>query len=81
MRMSAIKHIRNAIFGLSQAEFATIADVSQATISRWEAGEFEPGLNEMRRIRNEAIARGLDWDDGAFFVEPSPTAASVEAAE
>jgi predicted transcriptional regulator len=66
--MEPLRLIRAEIFGLSQVEFAEIAGVSQATVSRWETGELTPGLNELRRIREAAICRGLPWNDAVFFV-------------
>jgi transcriptional regulator with XRE-family HTH domain len=74
--MSAIKHIRREIFKATQAEFATLAGVTQASVSRWEAGG-SPTLDEMQAIRNAAAERGIDWNDALFF-EPAPT--SVQAA-
>jgi transcriptional regulator with XRE-family HTH domain len=55
------------MFALPQQEFAALAGVAQATISRWETGEFSPSLPELQRIRNEAIRRGFNWDDSLFF--------------
>lgn len=49
---------------------ASIAGVTQASVSRWESGEFEPSLEELRRIRAEAQTRGLDLIDAAFFETP-----------
>jgi transcriptional regulator with XRE-family HTH domain len=59
--------MRRELFQLSQIEFAAIAGVSQATVSRWETGELTPGYEELRRIREEAVRRGIDWDDSLFF--------------
>lgn len=69
--MSAIEYIRRHVFGLSQALFAEIANVSQATVSRWEAGGLEPDREQMRSIRDEARRRGLPWQDDWFFDAPS----------
>jgi transcriptional regulator with XRE-family HTH domain len=65
--MSVFKRIRVDLFHLQQSELAAIAGVSQATVSRWETGELSPGYEEMRRIREEAVRRGIDWDDSLFF--------------
>jgi transcriptional regulator with XRE-family HTH domain len=65
--MSVFKRIRVDLFHLQQAELAAIAGVSQATVSRWETGELTPGYEELRRIREEAVRRGIDWDDSLFF--------------
>lgn len=73
--MSAIRFIRREIFKATQAEFAAIADVTQATVSRWEAGG-SPSLDEMQAIRKSAADRGIEWNDAWFFEAP----ASGEAA-
>jgi len=36
-------------------------------ISRWESGELEPSLSNMRAIRDLAKRRGVEWDDGFFW--------------
>jgi len=65
--MNALRFIRKDVLSLSQAEMAAIAGVSQGTVSKWEAGDLDPSLDEMSRIRDSAISRGLTWDDGWFF--------------
>jgi predicted transcriptional regulator len=65
--MKQIEYIRKHILKVTQAEMAGIAEVTQATVSRWESGEFEPSLGELGRIRAAAIQRGLLWNDSAFF--------------
>lgn len=79
--MSAIRFIRREIFKVTQAEFAALAGVTQASVSRWEAGT-PPSLDDMQAIRAAAADRGIAWRDEWFF-EPGtahepPT--SVEAA-
>jgi transcriptional regulator with XRE-family HTH domain len=75
--MNAIKHIRTEIFRIKQAPFAELAGVSQPTVSRWESDErgSEPTREEMDKIRQAAVARGLPWNDEWFFRLPSETAA------
>lgn len=66
--MSApMKIIRKHVLGLSQAEMATLTDVSQGTVSRWENGELEPDRQQMAVIRDAAAARGIHWRDEWFF--------------
>lgn len=65
--MKPIEYIRKHILKVTQAEMAGIADVTQATVSRWESGEFEPSLRELARIRAEAKQRDVPWDDSLFF--------------
>ncbi|MRX31890.1 helix-turn-helix domain-containing protein [Aminobacter sp. MDW-2] len=67
--MSAIRHIRKTVFRLNQAEFAVVAGVTQATISRWEKGG-SPTLEEMQRIRDAAAKRKIKWSDKLFFEAP-----------
>jgi len=75
--MNQIEYVRKHILRVTQTEMARIAKVTQATVSRWEAGEFGPSQDELRLIRNEAIERGILWNDAVFF-EPVP--AGVEGA-
>jgi DNA-binding transcriptional regulator YiaG len=65
--MRPIEHIRTHIFCVSQAAFAAIAGTSQPTVSRWERGELDPGLEEMLRIRAAAQERAIEWNDSWFF--------------
>jgi transcriptional regulator with XRE-family HTH domain len=67
--MNTIRHIRKKVFNLRQADFAAIAGVTQATVSRWEAGGV-PTLEEMRRIRDAAADRKIRWSDRWFFDVP-----------
>jgi DNA-binding transcriptional regulator YiaG len=69
-----IQHIRQNVFAVSQAVFAEIAGTTQATVSRWENGEFEPGREHMQRIRNAAKAQAKPWDDRWFFETPEQVA-------
>lgn len=64
---------------MTQAEFAAVAGVGQATVSRWETG-VSPSLDEMRAIRNAARERGLTWDDSWFFDPPAADAPDAEEA-
>ena len=72
--MTPIQFIRTEVFKAKQSEFAEIAQVAQATVSRWENGG-SPSLDEMRNIRETAFRRGLAWSDTWFFVVPSQVAA------
>ena len=61
--MNQMLFIRTTVFQLKQAEFADMAKVGQATVSRWEHGESSPSLKALQVIRAEAIRRGISWDD------------------
>ena len=65
--MNRIKYIRTEIFKLQMSEFAAIAGVSQATVSKWENDIHEPNLSALTRIRDEAAKRGLSFEDSVFF--------------
>ena len=66
-RMSPMKHIRTSVLDVSQIALAEIAEVNQATVSRWEAGESEPSRAQMAAIRAYARRRGIKWNDRWFF--------------
>jgi transcriptional regulator with XRE-family HTH domain len=69
--MTPLEYIRKLIFKASQSAFGEIAGTTQASVSRWENGELEPGHSEMARIRAAANERGIDWDDRLFFELPT----------
>lgn len=71
--MNPLFYIRKKMFDVSQSAFSEIAGTTQATVSRWEAGELEPGRDEMSKIRDEAAKRGLPWNDRLFFEAPTPS--------
>lgn len=73
--MNALKHIRKNVFAVTQAEFAVVAGVTQATVSRWENG-VAPSLEEMQAIRSAASDRGIDWNDALFFDAPEAESAA-----
>jgi len=69
--MSAIGHIRKNVLRVSQSELGAIAGVTQATVSRWEAGELNPDLRQMALIRAAARRKkGAGWKDALFFDPP-----------
>lgn len=72
--MSTLKNIRKNVFKVTQSEFAELAGVTQASVSRWENG-VAPSLEEMQSIRKAAADRGLEWADSMFFEMPVPEAA------
>jgi transcriptional regulator with XRE-family HTH domain len=79
--MSALRRIRQEVFGLTLTEMAAIAGVAQSTISKWENGIHRPDFQAMARIRSAALERQLAWDDAWLFdAAPSPQARTVDAA-
>ncbi len=78
--MHPIEYIRTKVFRCTQSAFARIAGVGQGTVSRWENGEFEPSRDQLARIRDEAMRRGLAWSDEFFFKPVPPAAENSEAA-
>lgn len=74
--MKPIEFIRKTVFRLSQKDFAAIAKVAQATVSRWESGEFEPTRTEMSNIRLAASERSIPWNDSWFFEVPTEQVAA-----
>lgn len=68
--MTPIAFIRQNVFGLSQSAFATLADTTQPTVSRWENEELAPDTNQCALIRKAALERGLALDDRWFFELP-----------
>jgi transcriptional regulator with XRE-family HTH domain len=70
--MNALRYIRKHVFQVTQIEFASLAGVAQASVSRWE-NDLEgvsPSLDEMRAIRQAAAERGIPWNDAWFFESP-----------
>lgn len=76
--MNMIKHIRLNLFDVAtQGEFAKAIGVTQATVSRLEAGS-EITLTVAKSIRAAAKSRGIEWDDSLLF-EYEPAVEPVEA--
>lgn len=76
--MHPMEHIRKNVLGLTQGALAALAGVTQATVSRWEAGELEPSRDALDRIRTAARIRGLAWDDRWFFEIPDSHSEAAE---
>ena len=68
--MTPFLHIRTRVFGVSQSGMADLARVSQATVSRWEAGAQALNMRALANIRSAAAERGLVWDDSWLFQCP-----------
>jgi transcriptional regulator with XRE-family HTH domain len=61
--MTLTRYLRKVVFKMSQQDFAAICKTTQATVSRWERCEGEPGRIELGLLRKEAQKRKLPWDD------------------
>jgi len=48
-----------------------MAQVSQATVSRWENGEGSPSLENIIALRQAAARKGIAWDHEWLFSPPS----------
>lgn len=66
-----IKYVRDEVLQITQAQLAEIAGVTQATVSRWEKGQLEPGRGELRRIKQAVLDKGAAWDDRWVFEVPA----------
>lgn len=65
--MQSLRWIRQEVFGLTLAQMAEIAAVSQATLSKWENGIHPADFDAIARIREAAAARQIPWDDAWLF--------------
>jgi predicted transcriptional regulator len=72
--MNTIQHIRKRVLDVSQSGLAEIAGTTQASVSRWEAGELQPDLEHLRAIRDAVRKKGVVWDDAWFFDAPKEAA-------
>lgn len=80
---SPIRWVRKTVFDVSQDELAVIGGVSRPRVSRYETGADEPPFRFLRRLRDEAIRRGLAFSGDWFFAAPpappaTPPPAGIE---
>ena len=69
--MTPMRFLRERVLGVpNQYIFADMVGVKQATVSRWEAGEFRPSAAMMERIERIADERGIKLDYKWFFKVP-----------
>lgn len=72
-----IENIRKNVLKVSHVQLAAITESSERDIFDWEVGRQNPGAEEMRRIRDYAISKGLAWDDTLFFEVPAESPANA----
>lgn len=66
-----MRFLRETLLGVpNQYIFADMVGVKQATVSRWETGEFRPSAPVMKRIEAIADKRGITLDYKWFFEVP-----------
>ncbi len=53
-------------YGITQPYLATVLEVSQATISRWRAGEGGMRLEHLHALRDHLASIDPDWTDAHF---------------
>lgn len=56
-----VKDIRSKLL-LSQEEMAKELGVAFCTLNRYENGHFEPTFKIQRKLKQLAIANGINWD-------------------
>lgn len=71
--MARLRHIRQNVFGMNQADFAGMLGISQSAICMLELRDALPEKHQ-RTIRAEAASRGLQWRDEWFFETPAEAA-------
>lgn len=64
-----ITYLRKNILRISQKELASLCNVSQATVCRWEQGTMDPKLSDLKKIRDKAAQGGIILDDSEFFAD------------
>lgn len=72
-----LRWIRQHVFKVTQDEMAVIGGVSRPRVSRYETRD-RPPYEFMRRVRNEAHARGLPFTADWFFQAPAELAAPAD---
>ena len=68
---SPLRWVRRQVFKAGQEEIAAIGGVSRSRVSRYEGGKDDPPFRFMKRLRSEALARGLPFSGDWFFAEPA----------
>lgn len=74
---SPIRWVRQKVFGATQDELAVIGGVSRPRVSRYETND-DPPYDFLRRLRDEALRRGLPFSADWFFQPPVVQVGPVE---
>jgi transcriptional regulator with XRE-family HTH domain len=70
--MNALLFIRKHVLRTLQGDIAAITQVAPSTVSRWEAGQIQPNLDEIARLREACLHRVGAWDEDWLFDPPDP---------
>ena len=62
-QLNMMRFLRKKVLRMTQEEMAELTGVNQATVSRWETGDLEPSIGQIRLVREAAIAAGVEWND------------------
>lgn len=77
---SPLRWVRKNVFGVTQEKLAEIGGVSRPRVNRYEKNGEPPPFDFLRRLRDEARARGLPFDADWFFEIPTGASACAETA-
>lgn len=75
---SPLRWVRKRLFGVTQDQMAAIGGVSRPRISRYETNDDPPPFDFLRRVRAEALARGVPFSGDFFFEVPADDPEPVE---
>ena len=59
--MSQMKHIRENLFGMTQAQFAEAVGVHQSSVTRWDRGSM-PRVEHLAKIIDAAARHSVSLD-------------------
>lgn len=65
-----VKHVRQNVLQTSQTALAILLGKEPSTVSRWEAGEYEPSVYDTICLRHCCVANGLPWSDEWVHTPP-----------
>lgn len=77
---SPVRWVRKNVFGVTQERLAEIGGVSRPRVNRYENKGEAPPYEFLRRLRAEALMRGLPFDADWFFEVPESASPCAEIA-